>query len=99
MLTNTLIGTAILLIILGIIFVAWSFRLPSRKNSALKLIRFGEIGVIFSLIGGLILIRFFYATLEVPERIRKEHLEERYTEEPSDVAELNLIREDRSLFE
>ena len=86
-----LIGIAWLLVVLGVILISLSFRSPSIRNSAIKLIRFGEIGVIFSLIGGLIFIHFFYASQKVPERIINEHLEEKYTKDPSDISMVNLM--------
>ncbi len=88
--SQILTGIAYLLILSGLIFVSLSFRSPSKENSTLKLIRFGEIGVIFSLIGGLILILFFYAPQKVPQRIIDEHLEEKYTEIPPDISMGNL---------
>ncbi len=86
MVSEILIGIAYLLVVSGVTFISLSFRSPSIRNSTVKLIRFGELGVFFSLIGGLIFINFFYASQKVPERIINEHLEEKYTEDPSDIS-------------
>ena len=91
MVWKILIGIAYLLVGSGVIFIALSFRSPSIRNSTIKLIRFGEIGVIFALIGGLIFIHFFYASQMVPERIINEHLENKYVEEPSDISMSDFI--------
>lgn len=84
--SEILIAFSYFLVAFGSIFICLSFRSPSIRNSTIRLIRLGEIGVILSLIGGLILIHFFYAPQQVPERILKEHLEEKYVEEPSDIS-------------
>lgn len=87
---KVLIGIGYLLVILGIFFVAWSFRSSMIKSKVVKLIRLGEVGVILALIGGLIFIRYFYAIQKVPERILQEHLEERYKDEDFEIS-LNFL--------
>lgn len=83
---EALIGFAYLLIILGTSFALLSFRRSNRKNSKKKLIRIGGYGVIIALIGGLILICFYYATEPVSERLIEEHLDENYPDRPLDVS-------------
>jgi len=80
-----LIWMGCLLVIIGIFCTIWSFRSPKMTN-VLKLLRLGEIGVIFALIGGLIIIRYYYAKLPLSQRILDEHLEEKYKEEDPDIS-------------
>ncbi len=81
-----LIELACLLVILGTLFIIWSFYKPSGEHSKKRLIQIGGTGVIIALIGGLLLICFFYANQPVPERIIEEHLEENYPNKPLDVS-------------
>jgi hypothetical protein len=92
MIEKALIGFACLLIALGSCFISWSFRSPSRKNNRRKLLQVGGLGVIVALIGGLILILFYYSEQPVPERIIEEHLEEDYPSKPLDVSMQNNLQ-------
>jgi uncharacterized protein YneF (UPF0154 family) len=81
-----LILISCLLIILGFLSSLWSFRKPNRKYSRKKLVRIGGVGVILALIGGIILICFYYAKQPVSERIIKENLEKNYPCKSLDVS-------------
>ena len=74
------------LVVIGLFCTILSFRSPNMKNSVLKLIRIGEIGVILSLIGGLMFIRYFYGNQKVSKRILNQQLDKKYIEEDADIS-------------